>query len=152
MIIFDLACECGFQFEGWFQDHNDYTRQLQSAILECPHCESHQVHKILSPVAYHGHASSIAKNETSPCNATDPHPKEIAEALKALQKIQNHVIKNFTDVGPDLAKRALKMHYGVEEPKNIRGSTTKEEEKTLEKEGINLLKIPLPIKDKNDLN
>lgn len=47
-------------------------------------------------------------------------------------------------MGPQLAQEALKIHYGVEAPRNIRGVTTAEEEKTLEKEGINLLKLPLP--------
>jgi hypothetical protein len=36
------------------------------------------------------------------------------------------------------------MHYGVEEPRNIRGTTTEAEEKMLRDEGIQFIKIPLP--------
>jgi len=41
------------------------------------------------------------------------------------------------------------MHYGVSEKKNIRGSATSEEEKTLKEEGIDFFKIPLPEKDED---
>jgi hypothetical protein len=54
------------------------------------------------------------------------------------------VHKNFDDVGSEFAKEALKIHYGVAEPRNIRGVSTPEEEKTLDKEGIEYFKIPMP--------
>ena len=53
------------------------------------------------------------------------------------------VEKNFEDVGADFTKEALKIHYGVTEPRNIRGVSTPEEEKTLKEEGIEFLKIPV---------
>jgi len=69
--------------------------------------------------------------------------ENIAEVTKALKTLQNFVEKNFEDVGTDLAKESLKIHYGVTEPRNIRGITTEAEEKELQKEGIELLKIPM---------
>jgi hypothetical protein len=36
------------------------------------------------------------------------------------------------------------MHYGVAEPRNIRGVSTHEEEKLLKEEGVQFVKIPLP--------
>jgi len=48
-------------------------------------------------------------------------------------------------VGSDFTKEALKMHYGVIEPRNIRGVSTKEEEKTLKEEGVQFIKVPMPI-------
>ena len=61
------------------------------------------------------------------------------------RKIVDFVEKNFDDVGSDFTKEALKMHYGVSEPRNIRGVSTKEEEKTLKEEGVQFIKIPMPI-------
>jgi len=37
------------------------------------------------------------------------------------------------------------MHYGVSEPRNIRGVSTKEEEKLLTKEGIQFFKLPVAL-------
>jgi hypothetical protein len=56
----------------------------------------------------------------------------------------------FDDVGCDFAKEALKIHYGVEEPRNIRGVSTKEEEKMLKKEGVDFVKIPMPAPPDTD--
>ena len=55
-------------------------------------------------------------------------------------------------MGSSFSKEALKMHYGVEEYRNIRGSTTKEEEKVLDKEGVPVLKVPIIKKENEDLN
>ena len=60
------------------------------------------------------------------------------------KEIVDFVEKNFDDVGCDFAKEALKIHYGVEQPRNIRGISTKEEEKMLKEEGVQFLKIPMP--------
>jgi len=54
------------------------------------------------------------------------------------------VQKNFDDVGCNFAQEALKIHYGAVEPRNIRGVSTKEEEKTLKEEGIEFFKVPMP--------
>jgi hypothetical protein len=37
MIVFDLACECGFLFEGWFKDHEEFTRQEREGLLRIPY-------------------------------------------------------------------------------------------------------------------
>ncbi len=66
------------------------------------------------------------------------------------KEIVDFVEKNFDDVGCDFAKEALKIHYGVEEPRNIRGVSTKEEEKMLKEEGIDFLKIPMPAPPDTD--
>ena len=70
-------------------------------------------------------------------------------ALNFLLAVQEVVEKNYEDVGPNLAKESLKIHYGVSEPTNIRGVTTADEEKMLKAEGIELLKIPM-IKKSSD--
>ncbi len=60
------------------------------------------------------------------------------------------VEKNFDNVGCEFAKEALKIHYGAAEPRNIRGVSTKEEEKTLTDEGIQFIKIPIPARPDTD--
>ncbi|PQP33530.1 DUF1178 domain-containing protein, partial [Desulfobacteraceae bacterium SEEP-SAG9] len=66
------------------------------------------------------------------------------------KQIIDYVEKNFDDVGPEFAKEALKIHYGVSEPKNIKGVSTKQEEETLKQEGVKFFKIPLPTPPDTD--
>ena len=70
--------------------------------------------------------------------------------------LMNYVDKNFDDVGCDFAKEALKIHYGVTEPRNIKGVSTDQEEKTLKEEGIQFFKFPTTkpseADDTNDTN
>jgi hypothetical protein len=145
MIVFDLACECGYSFEGWFQDREQFEEQLASTYLECPLCGGREIHKILSPIRFQS-SSTEAEIPANQDNSGEISAVEINNALKTIQKF---VEINFEDVGTDLTNEALKMHYGVIEPKNIRGIATEPDEKKLKEEGINLLKIPMRSKNDN---
>lgn len=145
MIIFDLVCACGLQFEGWFESRDDYEKQCLNGALQCPECGSPQVHKILSPVAGQ-RKSSLPVSVPSDVHSVGAVNGEVEVARKILADLQQYVEKNFEDVGPRLAEESLKMHYGVAEKRNIRGSASEEQEKVLKKEGIELLKIPMPEK------
>jgi len=142
MIVFDLACECGFLFEGWFKDHEEFALQEREGLLICPKCGGRQcLRKVLSPVAYQKKSSRSSADELS-SSVTDP--ARMAESLEqSIRTLQEFVEKNFEDVGSDFARKTLKIHYGVEEPKNIRGVVTPAEEKMLDKEGVQYLKIPV---------
>jgi hypothetical protein len=142
MIVFDLACVCGFTFEGWFQDRSDFESQQTASLLSCPHCGSREIRKILSPTHFQSSISEASyANKCSSDASVSP-----ADAEKALVTLQKFVEENFEDVGVDLAKESLKIHYGVAEPRNLRGVTTESEEKKLKEEGIKLLKIPMLLK------
>lgn len=67
--------------------------------------------------------------------------KEVSP-LHALKMLQQYVDKNFEDVGDKFAEVALNMHYGNEENRNIKGTSTPEEEKNLKEEGVTFIKIP----------
>jgi len=132
MIVFDLKCGNGHTFEGWFDDTRTYEDQKEKSLIACPVCNNNCVSKIPSVFAIKS-ARAVKKN-------ADP-PADI-EALA--EKIIDFVDKNFDDVGCEFAKEALKIHYGVSEPRNIKGTTTLHEEKTLKDEGIEFFKIPMP--------
>ena len=68
------------------------------------------------------------------------------------EKIADYVEKNYEDVGTSFSKQALEMHYGAKEHRNIRGTTTLEEEKVLVKEGVPMVKVPILKKEDGDLN
>ena len=113
-----------------------YNEQKKKNLIACPICNSTNVSKILSPVA-------IKRGMTSNAG-TLPIPMEEAQMAKMGRKIVDYVHKNFDDVGCDFTKEALKIHYGVTEPRNIRGVSSPEEEKALKQEGIEYFKLPMP--------
>ncbi len=134
MIAYDLRCTNDHSFEGWFEDRKAYLDQKKKGLITCPVCNDTSVHNV--PTKFAIKSSQMITPKTSSAKEA------------ALAKIGNEVIefveKNFDDVGCDFAKEALKIHYGATEPRNIRGVSTKEEEKTLKEEGIQFFKIPMP--------
>ncbi|PIE57334.1 MAG: hypothetical protein CSA33_08675 [Desulfobulbus propionicus] len=140
MIVYELACTCGCQFEGWFSDRSSFEKQLSRSLITCPECHGRQVHKILSPVAFHAHSSSVSDPVHAPtAKAEDVFRQEV---VRYLASVGRFVEEHFEDVGTKLAVETLKMHYGVEEKRNICGVATEQEEEMLEQEGIQLLKVP----------
>jgi hypothetical protein len=134
MIAYDLVCARGHVFEGWFEDSASYREQKKKGLIACPVCNDKDV--ALRPSAF-----AIKSSQK-------PRPKEPSlqpQHLTRFSKELNEFIqKNFDDVGCNFAKEALKIHYGAEEPRNIRGVSTEAEEKMLRDEGIQFFKLPLP--------
>lgn len=130
MIVFDLQCSNGHPFEGWFKDSQAYEEQMEKLLVACPVCRSTAVSKIPSTFAI--------KSSHSPSEA----PPSREEMAKLGKKLAEFVDKNFDDVGCDFAREALKIHYGAVEPRNIRGVSTEDEEKTLKEEGVQFFKFP----------
>ncbi|WP_457552114.1 DUF1178 family protein [Desulfobacula sp.] len=143
MIVFDLECLNGHTFEGWFDDKDDMDRQQEQGILTCPVCETTSVVQKLHPIAIKRSA------HTANHNALQARQEVMAELS---EKVAEYVEKNFEDVGTSFTKQALKMHYGAKKYRNIKGTTTKEEDKILAKEGVPVLKIPVTKPPKDDLN
>ena len=140
MIAFDLKCKNDHVFEGWFKNDEEFKKQKRKGLVVCPVCNDKDVVKILS---------SFGMIKSSG-NTTTPSGMDDMEAVKAFgRKLYDFIENNFDNVGTDFTKEALKIHYGVSEPRNIRGVSTDKEEKMLKEEGIDILKIPVPS-DKTD--
>jgi len=138
MIAYDLQCVNSHAFEGWFEDSDAYQNQKKKGLIACPVCNDTQVSRVPSTFAI--------KSRSIP-----PGSSLQEKNLKKMGKeVIKFVEKNFDDVGSDFAKEALKIHYGVQEPRNIRGVSTKEEEKMLKEEGIDFVKIPMPAPPETD--
>jgi hypothetical protein len=135
MIIYDLECGNGHTFEGWFEDRKAYEAQRKKQLIVCPVCSDTTVISVPSAFAIKGRSAP---------------PQEVSQAQAPeafVQKALEFLEKNFEDVGPNFAQEALKMHYDVTEKRNIRGTTTGQEEETLKKEEIDFVKIPIPRLD-----
>lgn len=134
MIVFDLQCVNGHCFEGWFEDGKAYEAQKRGGLIRCPVCNDGEVSKIPSTFSIRSSQSVSAM----------PASGDGGENTELGRKIAGFVKENFDDVGCDFATEALKIHYGVTEPRNIRGVSTKDEEETLQKEGVRFFKVPIP--------
>jgi len=133
VIIYDLKCEKGHTFEGWFQDQQAWNLQKSQKLVSCPVCNSSNVEIVPSSITIMGKdsraASKLQEKEISP--------------IKALQVLHQYIDKNFEDVGGKFAEVALKIHCGEEEKRNIKGTTTPQEENSLKEEGVQFIKIPM---------
>ncbi len=139
MIAYDLQCENGHRFEGWFEDSESFDRQQEQGFIACPVCDCNIVSKIPSTFAIKGATTSPSVTN-----------RNIDYYAAMGKRIVEYVEKNFDNVGADFAEEALKMHYGVSERRNIRGVSTPQEEETLRAEGINFYKFPVPPANSTD--
>ena len=141
MIAFDLECSAGHQFEGWFESHHSYEEQSRKNMISCPYCNKTKVKKILSPVKM--------KTRSAP---RPPPGEENIDYRRLAKEVVEYIQTNFEDLGPDFTTEALKIHYGVSEKRNIRGTASEEEEKVLADEGIEFFRFPMPNDDKEKKN
>jgi hypothetical protein len=111
-------------------------------MVECPVCGSRDVEQHLTTGGILRSRGGSPKDEGS--RTEEGSKASLGELLHALRVTLE---KHFEDVGTDFAKTALKMHYGLEEKRNIRGTTTEEEERILKEEGIPFIKVPFPAKE-----
>ncbi|MFH0925385.1 MAG: DUF1178 family protein [bacterium] len=152
MIVYDLICENGHEFEGWFKDSTSYENQEKSGLINCAICNSNRIKRLLRgrTIKAKGISNELVPATTTENIAETPDKTKQAlcdsttiEYLKRYQQLKDYVVKNFDDVGEKFADEARKIHYGEIEKKNIRGTTTTEEEKELKAEGVQFVKFPV---------
>lgn len=131
MIVYDLQCTSGHVFEGWFEDSAAFEKQREQGLIACPVCNDCGIQRIPSTFAIKGAA---------PARHVDSTPQLDAAILT--RAVMEYMEKNFDNVGAEFATEALKIHYGVTEPRNIRGVSTAREEEILRQEGVTFFKVP----------
>lgn len=162
MIVFDLKCEHGHQFESWFRSSSAYEEQKQAGLIACPYCDSSSVSKaLMAPnVSAKGNQTRVvataqaveevsavpaATKSTSTALPMSPEAKQLArEAAKLLAKLQKHVEATCDNVGDQFAEEARKIHYGEADERGIYGNATLDEAQELVEEGIDLMPLPIP--------
>jgi hypothetical protein len=154
MIVFDLACEHGHRFEGWFGSSADYEDQRARGLLICPTCGTSQVTK--APMAPAVPAKGNQRQEVLPPDqrpmANTPMPPEMQKALAALARAQAEALKNSTWVGDKFAEETRKMHYGERDEAPIHGQASLAEAKALIEEGVPVAPLPFPVAPPEKLN
>lgn len=151
--VFDLACEHGHVFEGWFRSQDDYEKQRHEGWVSCPVCSSTEISKKLSAPRL-----NLRHGVSGQSGSAQPEAQAVSENQPTLQALQaeflqqvKQVIRNTDDVGVDFAQEARKIHEGEAPERAIRGSATYEEYESLREDGINVLAIPEYL-DEDKLN
>ena len=164
MVIYDLECDSGHTFEGWFANAADFSAQQENALLCCPMCDSIFVEKKLSApkLVKSSGTSEVASDEKAtleedtvaqPVKETRAEKKrQYLEYQEALKTVHDYVEKNFDDVGSKFTEKAIAMHNGELEQKNIRGTATVKQAKELRERGVSALGLPRKPVDKDKLN
>ncbi len=135
MIVYQLACNEGHFFEGWFASAEACAEQAASGQLQCPRCSSVQVRKL--PAAPHVH--------TSGGDAVPPAKRDQSVRREAVAALRDLILAGTEDVGREFAEIARRIHYKEESARNIRGQVTAEEAEELREEGVPAVTIPAGI-------
>ncbi|MEE2952778.1 hypothetical protein SAMN06297251_101173 [Fulvimarina manganoxydans] len=167
MIHFDLRCEGGHRFDGWFRSGADFERQITLGLVACPTCASVKVEKALMrpAVALKSAPAPVETPQTSeptspagplPAGPVAAKPQEahavagpeapaaaaMAKLYQALQAHARVVREKAENVGPRFAEEARRIHYDEAEKRGIYGEATRQEVEALHEEGI--VAVPLP--------
>ena len=141
MIVYQLHCSNGHEFEAWFRDMATYDDQAERGDVDCPHCgDTAVVKSIMAP--------NISPARTKPPLSLrgmdlEARAHEVAEKiLEATNALRNHVEENCDNVGADFAEEARRIHYGEIEQRGISGTATEEEVTELIEEGVEFYRLP----------
>jgi len=147
MIIFDLVCENGHPFEGWFRSPRDFEEQLEDGLLSCPVCGLSEIRRVPSVINV-GRIEPEAKeqNVSTRSSNTPQFSMRIvdspASALAAMQELISIITSQCENVGTEFAREARKIHYAEAPDRPIRGEVSKEEFDELHDEGIDVMLLP----------
>ena len=145
--LYDLICDQGHGFDGWFRDSAAYDVQSAGGLVSCAICGSVRIEKQLM-------APGIpAKSNTKPdapqkMVAAVPDPR-MAVMLQMMREMRKSVEENAEYVGDKFADEARKIHYEETEKRGIYGEASLEEAKSLIEEGIEVHPLPRLPEDGN---
>ncbi|MBU6142844.1 MAG: DUF1178 family protein [Betaproteobacteria bacterium] len=162
MKVFNLKCEHGHPFEGWFKSHLAFEDQRSRGLLTCPFCDSRNVEKTLSAPrlnlsgAQAEVASGVAQAPESTAEFAAPvsaaiDPKSSPTLAQAL-KVVRQLLERSEDVGDRFAQEARSMHRQESPLRPIHGSTSLETARELADEGLPIVPIPFAGLLKNSLH
>ena len=144
MIVYDLGCDAGHRFEGWFASRDAYAEQVREGMVPCALCGSTRVERLVT-------ASRVAaKGNRDPALAPTPEStKPEAEAVRALvAAIAAHQAEQLPRsrwVGRDFVREARALHAADTPSGPIHGEATAAEAEALRDEGIAALPLLVPV-------
>ena len=139
MIKYNLKCENNHEFESWFSSSDEFDNLNKKKLLECIYCSSKSIEKsIMAPMV------SLVNDNKKEFNSLE---NILKDEKNKLLKLRNYVEKNFEFVGDNFSRKVREVYYDKKNKRTFYGTTTPEERKELENEGIDLFTIPWVNKD-----
>jgi hypothetical protein len=134
MILYEIRCAGGHQFEAWFKDSKTFDRQAKRGQVECPTCGDTEVAK--APMAPKRVASKSEKDRRARVR------QRTRELMQSVREAQREVEDKFDYVGERFPDEARKIHYGESDERPIYGEASIEEAKDLAAEDIKVFRVP----------
>ena len=139
MIKYNLSCQNKHEFESWFSDSYEFEKLKRKGLLECIYCSSKKIEKtIMAPMV------SISNKKNKELKELD---NILRDEKNKLLRLRNYIETNYEFVGDKFSKKVREIYYDKDSKKTIYGTTTKEERRELEEEGIDLISVPWLNKD-----
>lgn len=139
---FQLECKNDHGFEAWFRSNDDFEKQQEHGLLECPICGTHTVSKTLM-------APSVATGRSKEKIAVAAGQAAQQQMLSKMMELAKEVKAKADNVGEKFPEEARKIHYGESEARAIYGKATTDEVTELVDEGVEILPLPdVPDDDK----
>lgn len=142
MIRYDLSCDNGHDFEGWFGSGDDFDRQQTMGLVTCPACGSVDIAKRLM-------APSVTTARRRQERQELAMQAGRRETMERLREIVATIRANSEDVGDRFPEEARKIHYGEAEERGLIGKATAAEARELLEEGVEIAPLPLLPDDAN---
>ncbi|MDF1599194.1 DUF1178 family protein [Mesorhizobium sp. YIM 152430] len=134
MIRFNLVCDAGHEFDGWFRSNDDYEGQQKRGLVSCPTCHSAKVGKALMAPAV-----STGRKQEKIALAVGAEQRQM---LTKLKEMADQVRQNADYVGEKFAEEARKIHFGEVERRGIYGEASVEEVRSLAEDGVDFMPLP----------
>ena len=131
MILFNVRCADGHDFDAWFRDGAAW-EQRDAGAVSCPVCGCIKVSK--APMA-----PRIGRNRGEAA-LTASQMSQLAQQLNGLRKA---IEKKCDYVGDQFAEEARKIHYGETKPRDIYGEASLAEARELQEEGVVFQRLPM---------
>ena len=150
MIRYDLICNEGHAFDGWFAGSDAFDTQAKRGFVACAICGSLKVQRaIMAPSVKRtdkgrrAAAPVIEAGDAAPVPANAALMGEEAQRMRQmLRELHAHVVANTEDVGSRFADEARAIHEGEAGARSIRGQGKPEDIRSLLDDGIAVLPLP----------
>jgi hypothetical protein len=129
VIRYQLVCDLGHEFEGWFSSSADYERQEAAQLVPCAVCGRVSVQRAVM-------APAVMRRDRG-----EPQGKAAELAALAAQ-VRAHVRDRFDYVGDRFADEARAIHDGDAPDRPIWGQANLEEARAMIEEGLPVAPLP----------
>jgi hypothetical protein len=147
MIKYDLICDKGHEFDGWFRDSAAFEKQSKRRLISCTVCGSDEVTKQLMAPGIP--VKSNRKPETSQTMLAGAVDTRTQKLMQIMREVRKNIEANAEYVGDRFADEARKIHYAESEKRGIYGEAKLEDAQALIDEGIEVHPLPRLPEDSN---